>query len=135
MLANLFVALYMKNKGKTMNLETQLNKDAATDFNNGVEKLLENIGNSFANWTQNEERTQNFRDGLRINKGRKFTKVIEKNRVWGFVANADGVLKGIPYFKGDVFKAAGWRAPAKHVRGSIFSNETNWFTWTGPIYL
>ena len=57
MLANLFVALYMKNKGKTMNLETQLNKDAATDFNNGVEKLLENIGNSFANWTQNEERT------------------------------------------------------------------------------
>ena len=135
MLANLFVALYMKNKGKTMNLETQLNKDAATDFNNGVEKLLENIGNSFANWTQNEERTQNFRDGLRINKGRKFTKVIEKNRVWGFVANTDGVLKGIPYFKGDVFKAAGWRAPAKHVRGSIFSNETNWFTWTGPNYL
>ena len=135
MLANLFVALYMKNKGKTMNLETQLNKDAATDFNNCVEKLLENIGNSFANWTQNEERTQNFRDGLRINKGRKFTKVIEKNRVWGFVANVDGVLKGIPYFKGDVFKAAGWRAPAKHVRGSIFSNETNWFTWTGPNYL
>ena len=103
--------------------------------NFSLEKLLENIGNSFANWTQNEERTQNFRDGLRINKGRKFTKVIEKNRVWGFVANADGVLKGIPYFKGDVFKAAGWRAPAKHVRGSIFSNETNWFTWTGPNYL
>ena len=118
-----------------MNLETQLNKDSATDFNNGVEKLLENIGNSYANWTNNEERTQNFRDGLRLNKGRKFTKVIEKNRVWGFVANVDGVLKGIPYFKGDVFKAAGWRAPAKHVRGSIFSNETNWFTWTGPNYL
>ena len=47
----------------------------------------------------------------------------------------DGVLKGIPYFVGDVFKAAGWRAPAKHVRGTIFSSKTNWFSWTGPNYL
>ena len=35
----------------------------------------------------------------------------------------------------DVFKAAGWRAPAKHVRGTIFSSKTNWFSWTGPNYL
>ena len=107
------------------------------DFNKGVETLLENITNDYRNWTNNrdDERTQDFRNGLRLNKGRKFTKVIEKNRVWGFVANADGVLKGIPYFKGDVFKAAGWRAPAKHVRGSIFSDSTDWYTWTGPNYM
>ena len=50
-------------------------------------------------------------------------------------ANSDGVLKGIPYFKGDVFKPAGWKGPAKYERGSIFDTNTNWFSWTGPNYL
>ena len=54
--------------------------------------------------------------------------------MWGFVAKTDGVLKGIPYLEGDVFKAAGWRAPAKHVRGSIYDDNQNWFQWTGPNY-
>ena len=54
---------------------------------------------------------------------------------WGFIANDDGVLKGVPYKKGDVFKAAGWRAPAKWQRGSIYDSGTNWFAWTGPRYL
>ena len=36
---------------------------------------------------------------------------------------------------GDVFKPAGWSAPAKHVRGSIFSSKSNWYSWTGPNYL
>ena len=76
-----------------------------------------------------------FNKGVHVKPGRKFDKVVTGTSVWGFVAKTDGVLKGIPYFKGDVFKAAGWRAPAKHVRGSIFSNETNWFSWTCPNYL
>ena len=114
------------------------------DFSDAMDNLLDGIGNSYANWNKgsdspNSDRVRNrvneFRDGLKINPGRKFDKVIEKNRVWGFIAKTDGVLKGIPYFVGDVFKAAGWRAPAKHVRGSIFSSETNWFSWTGPNYL
>ena len=54
--------------------------------------------------------------------------------MWGFVAKTDGVLKGIPYLEGDVFKAAGWAAPAKHVRGSIYDDNQNWFHWTGPNY-
>ena len=76
-----------------------------------------------------------FNNRLRVKSGRKFDKVIAGSSVWGFVAKTDGVLKGIPYFVGDVFKAATWRAPAKHVRGTIFSSETNWFSWTGPRYL
>ena len=73
--------------------------------------------------------------------GRKYLRLVTvafgegQTSVWGFVAKTDGVLKGIPYFVGDVFKAAGWRAPAKHVRGTIFSSKTNWFSWTGPNYL
>ena len=114
------------------------------DFSDAMDNLLDGIGNSYANWNKgsdspNSDRVRNrvneFRDGLKINSGRKFDKVIEKNRVWGFVAKTDGILKGIPYFKGDVFKAASWRAPAKHVRGSIFDTNTDWYSWTGPNYL
>jgi hypothetical protein len=72
---------------------------------------------------------------LKIKPGRKFDKVIENNRVWGFVAKTDGVLKGVTYNVGDVFKAAGWSAPAKWQRGSIFDTNNNWYSWTGPNYL
>jgi len=41
----------------------------------------------------------------------------------------------VAYNVGDVFKAAGWSAPAKWQRGSIFDTNTNWFSWTGPNYL
>ena len=50
MLANLFVALCMKNKGKTMNLETKLNRDSAIDFAEGINNLLQNIKADYANW-------------------------------------------------------------------------------------
>ena len=47
----------------------------------------------------------------------------------GFIAKSNGVHKGIPYQEGDVFKAAGWVLP-KHVRGSIYDTNQNWFHWT-----
>ena len=109
-------------------------------YNKAVDNLLDGIGDSYANWNKglnspNTDRVNQFRDGLKINSGRKFDKVIEQNRVWGFIAKTDGVHKGIPHKKGDVFKAAGWRAPAKWSRGSIFDTNSNWYSWTGPNYL
>jgi hypothetical protein len=119
-------------KEKVMNIETQ----ASIDFWNGIDNLIEGIGDKYANWgSQDTERIDKFRNELSKKIGRKFTKIIHGNSVWGFVANGDGVHKGIPYFRGDVFKAAGWRAPAKHVRGSIFDTNNNWYDWTGPNYL
>ena len=117
-----------------MNLETQLNKDSAIDFTEGISNLLAGIKKNYASWTTYEEGIERFNKGINIKTGRKYTKVITDNSVWGFIANSDGMLKGIPYFKGDVFKAAGWAAPAKHVRGSIFDTNQNWFHWTGPNY-
>ena len=73
---------------------------------------------------------------LSLKPGRKFIKVVHDNSVWGFVAKVDGTHKGLPMLKGDILKAAGWRAPAKHSRGSIFDAEMhNSFSWTGPNYL
>ena len=108
------------------------------EFNKAVDNLLKGIGDNYANWNgamATPDRVNQFRNGLRISSGRKFDKVIEQNRVWGFIAKTDGVHKGIPHKKGDVFKAAGWRAPAKWARGSIFDTNSNWYSSTGPNYL
>lgn len=73
---------------------------------------------------------------LELRPGRKFIKVVEGSRVWGFIAKVDGIHKGLPMLKGDILKAATWRAPAKHSRGSIFDKEMHKsFSWTGPNYL
>jgi len=126
-----------------------MNNENKIKYNSSVDKLLENIKVNYAGWgfskrtndleePQKNRRLQmidEFNKRLRVKSGKKYDKVIQGSSVWGFIAKTDGVLKGIPYFVGDVFKAAGWAAPAKHVRGTIFSSETNWFSWTGPRYL
>ena len=105
-----------------------------TDYESYLNDLLEGINLKYKSW--NTSKTYKP-DGLvlSVKPGRKFDKIIMDNSVWGFVAKKDGVLKGIPYNEGDVFKAAGWRAPAKHVRGSIYDTNNNWYAWTGPNYL
>ena len=111
-----------------------MNSDNKKMYDSAISDLLIGINNKYKSWNTS---TTYKPDGmvLSIKPGRKFDKVIHDNSVWGFVAKTDGMLKGIPYFVGDVFKAAGWRAPAKHVRGTIFSKSTDWYQWTGPNYL
>ena len=116
-------------------------------YTKAVDNLLVGIGNDYDRWSNpnrdgvdeqmkliKEASAVRFKKTLYVKPGRKFDKVIHDNSVWGFVAKTDGLLKGIPYFVGDVFKAASWASPAKHVRGSIFATEQNWFAWTGPNY-
>jgi hypothetical protein len=111
-----------------------MNKENKKMYDSAISDLLIGINNKYKSW--NPSKTYKP-DGmvLSISPGRKFDKVIHDNSVWGFVAKTDGMLKGIPYFVGDVFKAATWRAPAKHVRGSIFYDGSGWYSWTGPNYL
>ena len=108
-------------------------------YDSAINNLLDGINNDYINWTSSWDDPTNSRDkfknGLSVKPGRKFDKVIHDRSVWGFVAKTDGVLKGIPYNVGDVFKAASWSSPAKHVRGTIFTDNTNWYQWTGPNYL
>ena len=47
----------------------------------------------------------------------------------------DGIHKNHIYNRGDTFKAASWNAPAKHARGNVFYESTDWYEWTGPNYL
>ena len=125
-----------------------MNSDTKKTYDSAVDNLIVGIGNDYDRWSNpngdgvdeqmkliKEASAVKFKKTLYMKSGRKFDKVIHGTSVWGFVAKTDGMLKGIPYFVGDVFKAASWSAPAKHVRGSIFATEQNWFAWTGPNYL
>ena len=123
------------------------NLDTKKSYDSSVSTLLKNIKVDYANWGSDIDKLNEsqksirlkmideFNNNLSVRSGRKFDKVVSNGSVWGFVAKTNGVLKGIPYFVGDVFKPAGWSAPAKHVRGSIFSSKSNWYSWTGPNYL
>ena len=118
-----------------INNEKINNKGNKMNYNEAINNLLENIKTDYAKWTTWEEGIERFNNNIRIEDGRKYTKVIQGSSVWGFIAKADGVVKGVPCKKGDVFKAAGWRGPARYTRGNIFAENQNYFQWTGPNYL
>ena len=103
-------------------------------FDEAMDSLLVKIQEAYVNWHSPGLYTKKL--VLSLKPGRKFIKVVEGTRVWGFVAKVDGLHKGLPMLKGDILKAATWRAPAKHSRGSIFDSEMHKsFSWTGPNYL
>ena len=100
------------------------------DFDEAMDNLLNNINTDYhKGFPKNKDMV------LSLVAGRKFVKVVNENSVWGFVAKKDGVHKGLPMKAGDVLKAAGWSAPAKHTRGNIFDKNQDYFRWTGPNYL
>ena len=103
-------------------------------FDEAMNTLLVKIQENYDKWGGRSG--INKKMDLSLKPGRKFIKVVHNNSVWGFVAKVDGVHKGVPMLKGDILKAATWRAPAKHSRGSIFDSEMHKsFSWTGPNYL
>ena len=127
-------------------MKSKWDKNSSIDFWDAIDTLLLGIKEDYAGWGSNPDdldepakkirlgMIESFNKGLDIKLGRKYIKVMNGSSVWGFIANCDGSLKGVPHKKGDVFKAASWRAAAKWARGSIF-NDTKFYRWTGPNYL
>ena len=103
-------------------------------FKEAMDNLLVKIQEDYDKWGSRSGIDKKL--DLKLKPGRKFIKVVEDTRVWGFISLVDGEHKGAPIKVGDIMKAAGWRAPAKHSRGSIFDKEFHKsFSWTGPNYL
>ena len=66
-----------------------------------------------------------------LNDGQRYIRVVRDRGVFAFVVKEDsGKFK-----KGDILKAAGYRAPARNsARGNVL--ECNYaIQWTGPLYL
>lgn len=85
---------------------------------------------------------------VKLDGGRKFLRVITESTdaqsgristmAFAFIATVDGNTKSMgSYQKGDIFKPATWKAPAKHARGNLFddSNGMSCMTPFGPKYL
>jgi hypothetical protein len=66
--------------------------------------------------------------------GNKFIRLWQGTSCWGFISRVDGDLKGSPIKKGDLLKAATWKAPAKHARGNIIDGTARYGVY-GPEYL
>jgi hypothetical protein len=66
--------------------------------------------------------------------GNKFIRIWHGTSCWGFISRVDGDLKGSPIKKGDLLKAATWKAPAKHARGNIIHGTARYGVY-GPDYL
>ena len=108
---------------------------SVSDFDSALNRLVENIHKDYQGWSSRIEYSSGVEKvDITIRTGRKFIKIIRDNSVWGFVAKVDGTHKGVPMKTGDVLKAAGWSAPAKHTRGNIFDGKQDYFSWTGPDY-
>ena len=74
-----------------------------------------------------------FDAGLRVEEGKKYLKIIQRNSVWGFVVNVHDDAK---FAYGDILKAAGWATPARNKpRGNVVTGDLSWVRWTGPEYL
>ena len=117
--------------GNTTKTEKTTTKNGLS-FDEAMNVLLDNIQKDYAKLGMTHRTSLD----LSLKPGRKLIKVVEGSRVWGFIAKVDGTHKGVPMLKGDILKAATWRAPAKHSRGSIFDKEMHKsFSWTGPNYL
>ena len=118
----------VSNTTKTL----KVNGKNGLSFDDAMDNLFVKIQEDYAKLNMTHRTSLD----LSLKMGRKFIKVVEGTRVWGFIAKVDGTHKGVPMLKGDILKAATWRAPAKHSRGSIFDKEMHKsFSWTGPNYL
>lgn len=65
---------------------------------------------------------------LITNDGSKLIKIVKadgtSHSAWAFVAVKDFTTKTLGYVtRGDIFKPASWKAPAKHARGNLFNED------------
>lgn len=75
-----------------------------------------------------EEMIAEFNNGLRYEIGSRYVKVIAGNSVHSFICMTDMGK----FCKGDILKAASWKAPARnHARGNVVLRQYPTVQWTG----
>ena len=111
-------------------------------MNDQIAQLIEAIKTDYLNFTSrmgtrelssvNVQMIEEFNEGLSVQEGRKYVKILSRGSVWGFIVKGtDDKL----FRQGDLLKAASWATPARNKpRGNIVDGGYK-IQWTGPLYL
>jgi len=112
-----------------------------TQFQVAIDDYVSHIKSSYINWQSldpvsdpvrtkiREEMCDRFVNGVTVEVGSKYVKIVSNGSVHSFI-----VLKDGKFSRGTILKAASWRAPATNFsRGNVLAREFNRVTWTGAI--
>jgi hypothetical protein len=104
-----------------------------------IELLLEDICADYKRWCGlkdgdddlSTDRVKEFGESLHYEVGQKYVRILQENRVWGFVVASE---KDQKFSQGEILKAASYKTPTRNAgRGNLFTEYT--IEWTGPQYL
>lgn len=113
-----------------------------TTMNREIQQYLDYIIADYQNWQNicngksNDEVSQrirkemfeDFKNGIEVEEGRKYIKVIQSRSVHSFIVKEDGGK----FRRGDILKAASWASPAKNfARGNVLEQRYGSVTWPG----
>ncbi len=110
------------------------------DMTQRIELLLEDIRTDYKrSFVRNRllvdavqrDMMEEFCSSLRYEVGQKYVRILQQNRVWGFVVATENDKK---FPQGEILKAASYKTPTRNAgRGNLFEEYT--IEWTGPQYL
>jgi len=109
----------------------------AKSLDEGISNIIEASNQDYDRFIDNENMKQEFANSWKIQPGQKFIKLVSKGSVHSFIVKEDMYTPGgqLRFRKGDILKAASWRAPAlNRARGNVFDGHYP-MQWTGPLYL
>ena len=111
-------------------------KESSESVLSGLSKMKTAMIEDYNSMSFNDEMKANFADGISVEYGKKYIKVIKtlgsQRMVWGFIVGVDNDKK---FILGDILKPAGWKAPARNAaRGNILDGGYP-INWPGPLYL
>ena len=98
-----------------------------------VAKFIEKLDNERKAYYEKANMPNQYQPVV-VEVGNKFIRIWHGSSCWGFISRVDGDLKGAPIKKGDLLKAATWKAPAKHARGNIIDGTAQYGVY-GPSYI
>ena len=98
-----------------------------------VEKFITELNQTISEYYQTNLKNLTFKP-VEVTIGAKFIAISHNGSRWGFISRFDGVYKGRAIRKGDLLKAASYKAPAAVSRGNIVDGTARYGVY-GPEYL
>ena len=102
------------------------------DLAMGMLDLIVKAKADYTAWNGGKSQWQidEYNENIRYEEGSKYIKVITRNSVHSFIVKQDGGK----FRRGDILKAASWKAPAMNfARGNVLDGTFDRIRWTGAL--